>query len=498
MYWGGGVDVRHAEIAIRPRTTWEALDLGLAMARRWWRPLWAIWLVTALPCFVVGHVVFMAEPVWALVFFWWCKPLFEQLPLVYLSRVIFGDGQRVRDVLSTDFAAVFRQLPAVLIWRRVGLSRSFTAPVVQLERLGGPLRRQRLAVLQHDRGGGGFRWFTLQCLLAEAVVFFSVTGVLVLLAPRQFDGLAGTWPLLPGISWQWLVNGVYLVAAGLVAPFFVAGGFALYLNRRIELEAWDLELKFRSLRQRWQHRPGRLGGTVVVLVAAGLAGGMAAGEAAAEPVARVGTPEAAREVIQAVLSEEDFGRLEKRWQWRLRDRAGSGEVRPGGWWHEVGGIVARFIEALLGGLLVAAVVMVLFRWRRNRRRGRIPPPLPGGGGETVTGVPVDAPAPLCLAEVPETVWRLFRHGSTRPALSLLYRASLSALEQGCGVCIGESLTEGECLALGRRHLDRTACEVMVDVVRCWQRYAYGGLPPDEAQFQALLQRWGETLGAGGR
>ena len=32
---------------------------------------------------------------------------------------------------------------------------------------------------------------------------------------------------------------------GLVEPFFVAAGFAMYLNRRVELEAWDIEQEFR-------------------------------------------------------------------------------------------------------------------------------------------------------------------------------------------------------------------------------------------------------------
>ena len=28
-------------------------------------------------------------------------------------------------------------------------------------------------------------------------------------------------------------------------PFYVAAGFAMYLNRRVELEAWDIEQEFR-------------------------------------------------------------------------------------------------------------------------------------------------------------------------------------------------------------------------------------------------------------
>jgi hypothetical protein len=35
-----------------------------------------------------------------------------------------------------------------------------------------------------------------------------------------------------------------LLAMSVMAPFYVAAGFALYLGRRTRLEAWDLELAF--------------------------------------------------------------------------------------------------------------------------------------------------------------------------------------------------------------------------------------------------------------
>ena len=37
----------------------------------------------------------------------------------------------------------------------------------------------------------------------------------------------------------------YRVAVAIVEPFFVGAGFAMYLNRRVELEAWDIEQEFR-------------------------------------------------------------------------------------------------------------------------------------------------------------------------------------------------------------------------------------------------------------
>ena len=37
----------------------------------------------------------------------------------------------------------------------------------------------------------------------------------------------------------------YAAAVAFVEPFYVAAGFGLYLNRRVELEAWDIEQEFR-------------------------------------------------------------------------------------------------------------------------------------------------------------------------------------------------------------------------------------------------------------
>ena len=36
-----------------------------------------------------------------------------------------------------------------------------------------------------------------------------------------------------------------VIAVLLIEPFYVAAGFAMYLNRRAELEAWDIEQEFR-------------------------------------------------------------------------------------------------------------------------------------------------------------------------------------------------------------------------------------------------------------
>jgi hypothetical protein len=42
-----------------------------------------------------------------------------------------------------------------------------------------------------------------------------------------------------------VVTLAYAITIAFVEPFYVASGFALYLNRRAELEAWDIEQEFR-------------------------------------------------------------------------------------------------------------------------------------------------------------------------------------------------------------------------------------------------------------
>jgi hypothetical protein len=42
-----------------------------------------------------------------------------------------------------------------------------------------------------------------------------------------------------------LVTVPYVLVVALVEPFYVAAGFAMYLNRRVELEAWDIEQELR-------------------------------------------------------------------------------------------------------------------------------------------------------------------------------------------------------------------------------------------------------------
>ncbi len=136
-----------ASVAIRPRSTWEAMDLGVLLARQHRGLLMSAWALVSLPVFALLSLLLWDHPSIALLLFWWLKPAFERLPLYILSRALFGDTPSLKQALKAWPRLLKPQLLASLSWRRLSLSRSFTLPVQQLEGLDGLARQQRLRVL---------------------------------------------------------------------------------------------------------------------------------------------------------------------------------------------------------------------------------------------------------------------------------------------------------------------------------------------------------------
>ena len=238
------MDLDRLSAVIRPRNPWESIDLGFALARRWFLPLWALWWIAALP---PGGLLLLAlddhVDLW-LVAMWWLKPLYESVLLFWLSRALFGDVASVAGTVRQIGAAFPPRLWPHLIWRRLGSARSFTMPVTLLERLSGRPRRERLRILRS--GAGAASWLTIICVHLETLLWLSALLLIAFMIPDQLPELDLRAAIFDDSSrLYWLGTLCTLAAMSVIAPFYVAAGFALYLGRRTELEAWDLELRFR-------------------------------------------------------------------------------------------------------------------------------------------------------------------------------------------------------------------------------------------------------------
>ncbi len=157
-----------ASVVIRPRTAWEAIDLGVLMAQEHRLLLMGSWALVTLPVFALLTALLWNYPSMAMFLFWWLKPAFDRLPLYILSTALFGEAPSLKQALRQWPKLLNNQLLASLTWRRLSLSRSFVMPVSQLEGMDGAgasatpgctaaAQRRRRSLVNRCRGAPGNR-----------------------------------------------------------------------------------------------------------------------------------------------------------------------------------------------------------------------------------------------------------------------------------------------------------------------------------------------------
>ncbi|KIP90487.1 MULTISPECIES: DUF4129 domain-containing protein [Pseudomonas] len=516
-----------ASVAIRPRTPWEAIDLGVLMAGRHRSLLMASWAAVTVPIFALLCALLWQYPTWAILVFWWLKPAYERLPLYILSRALFGDTPTFKQALKAFPGLLKPQLLASLTWRRLSPSRSFDLPVLQLEGLKGKERTQRLNVLA-QRDAGAATWLTVVGIHLETALWVGLGSLVYLLIPTQVSTEWDWQSLINGDTsdWFWLEhlsNLAYVLLLILWEPIYVACGFSLYLNRRTALEGWDIELTFRRLRQ-------RLTGVAYALL---LGCGMLLlnvptpaladtshscplpsedpdGPQAPRMLAQPLSTEASRESVLAILDETPFENREAVTRWRFGDEAKQEEPSEDSRkaleslfemlesWTALKGI-ALFFEAVLWALLIGIVALVLWRYREwlSTFAGgtRLRMPQRSQSPDQLFGLEVlPQSLPDDVASTAERLWQ----DDPRAALGLLYRALLSRLIHDHKLPLKGSHTEAEVLPLVDGLDDPELSNFSQTLTRHWQNLAYGHrLPPTEAR-PALCNDWRRLIEHGGR
>lgn len=499
------MDLENVAAVIRPRSPWEAIDLGFGMVRAWWRPVGSAWLLTVAPAWCLLFLLLSGKPGLALFVLWWLRPLFDRVPLHVVSRRLFGAAPAPGEVAGDLPQLWGRDLLAALTIQRLDPSRSFHLPVGQLEGLTGTARKRRTVLLDYS-GRSAAIWLTAACSLLEIFTFFGLLGLVGLLSQGP-----GIWAALRTAAseetlpyWLGLVIGALSFLAFLIIePFYVAAGFSLYLSRRTMLEGWDVEISFRRLAARLTG--GRRGRAAVVLLVLALGGaGMAEGKPrptsseAADPSA----------VIRQVLASPDFRTREKVSTWRLRKRSSSqprdrdeeeAPARPG---FSLPTEAIRVVALSLGGVVLVILGLLLFRLIRDWLR-RVPTsskrdadPLP----EAVFGLDI---RPESLPpDVPAAAWAAWERGDPAAALGLLYRGALACLVHRDGLEVASSWTEGDCLAVVRRRAVPAGADdgaqYFARLTYAWQSTAYAHRPPSREEAQALCSTWSQHFETAGR
>lgn len=530
-------------VVLRARSGWEAMELGSALVRRHAAAIWAPWVLTSLPVFVLlNALAWWADAFgWAWLLMWWLKPLFERSALYVVSRGVFGESPRLRQTLHGLRHWGWHGFWGYLGWRRLSPLRSLLLPVNLLEGADAGHRSQRRRAM----AGGAFGhalMLSILCMVFEAVLVIGGIAAVFMFIPLELlsESWRSAWELARQDMPAWMklgLNGLFWLAATLVGPFYVGAGFGLYLDRRTQMEAWDVEIAFRRLHARLRQAAPLL---VLALVLGWPVAGLRAQQATPNPNSKSAThaaehsadadadedgeedadaedrppathandPDNTPEVIFNGTRADTAGfrqavqrayedplqsptREVSRWERTLSDavkaekakreaeaaraqqRGDRGPVLPAQ--------IAKGLLWVMVGTLVLVLLLTARRWLpwlrgSARPRGTEPAAVREDPIQLPDVVPPDAAA---------RARALWQQGRPRQALAMLYRASVESMSERAQVSLPPGATEAQCLRASRRMPDESDRTLFARIVRVWQYAAYAGRLPDADEFDAL-------------
>jgi hypothetical protein len=464
--------------AIRPRSDWEAVDLGFAMVRRdFWRCYAVWWLAVLIPTAAAGWWLWDKPVLW-FVLFWWWKPAASRMVLFELSRRLFGERPSWRESLREIPRAWTRRFFYRFLFARLSPWLPVTLAVEDLEGLRGKLHKQRRQQLAR-RGEGPVMWIYLIADLAACWFGIAILMLVWMFIP---EGQDGAWQIameswdssnpaeIPVIILRACVSCV-MMAMSLADVFVTGAGFGIYLNNRTWLEGWDVELAFKRLAR-------RLGGALPMILVCLFSMPVASkAEEAKDPA----------QVIREVKEHPDFKvhtvidkipkKRESKSSW---DLSGLGAVAE---------VIGKLLIYLVAASLIFAIGWLIWSNRHLFARGALGSPdlqhVPKA--RVVVGLEV---SPETLPEdIPSAALALWRLGRHHDALGLLYRGAISRVIESARVEIRESDTEGDCLRRVERAGEIARPDYFRGITGAWTRLAYAGRPPGDVEMEGLCRQW---------
>ena len=467
---------------VRPRSHWEAVDLGFALVRRHFPRLLAGWLLCVGPLWAVLLLLMRWVPPGLVIFvLWWLKPLYGRVTLFHLSRALFGATPRLRDTLRAWPRLLVSRLPFALLGGRLDTQRGLLLPVQMLEGLKGRTRKDRSKVITRHSGStassllfccAGYEMFLAGALVSLVLMMLPETAT-----SELFESLLDVGMLRNGIppALLWLALGSWLAAMTLVEIFYIGGSFGLYLNCRTHLEGWDVELAFRRLGKRL----AGIAATLALLLCLPASGAVKRADPAVIEREKAG----AREEISTVLAHEDF----KIHKMKVRMPKGSEKTADisglGGIFNVLGYVIFWAAVAFAVWKLVEFIIRNRHSLKLRSRSHAAPVP----AAKSVMGLD------LTPDSLPDDVVRAAREkwegGDFHGALSLLYRGSLSWLLTHAALPVRDSDTEGDCLRHTQKLPDTAPRGYFEKLTVQWIAAAYGDRAPANEIMRALFNDW---------
>ena len=511
---------------IRLRSPWEAIDLGFAMVQTWWK---SIYLPLTTVTFTFATVLYLLTPTeyfWvAGMIFWWFKPLYDRLVLHIISHKLFNNElsswQALTALPSLMWNTGFFQS---MTFRRLSMSRGFNLPVWQLEQLRGKPRAKRQGLL-HLAAHSQAAWLTIALAHLELFLVLSLFMIMILFIPDHiqsefFDNLFDTKKTDKSLL-EYINYIFYVLVVTLVHPFYIAGSFALYINRRTQLESWDIELEFKKIGKRLQN----LTMAGLSCFAIGIALFSHTPTIAAEIVLdntdstteitdipdttdisetevlsdkRLDANKSKKIINEVMLTKNlDDKRTVTRWVKKKKEKKEKKDESSfdfKGFFEPIARIISFVIEFGLW-FLIAFLLFLLYKYRNlwmhlfqgTSTQEKVKYKAP----EVMFGMDIRPESlPEDIVAEARTLWE---NGKQREALSLLYRGALARLINNEKIKLENSYTEGDVLRHCSKQLTASKQSYLKALTSQWTLIAYAHRSPSKEDMLKLFEQWHSTF-----
>jgi hypothetical protein len=521
---------------MRRRSSWEAADSGLLFWRDsffYFIPFFAIpvWLfafgLRLLPDFL---------RLWSYSILWWFKPFFDRLVLHVVSVRFFEPQPGVLRLFRGLGTSLWSGLAGDLLWRRFSPWRASRMPIRVLERLKLRQVRQRKKVL--ERGGLDFCLLItiLGAILEIAILWGEILFFVVMFALFRPGSV-------PSLLDRWMDFEIYIYAGEcfnfiLIESLYVCMGFGLYINSRVEVEGWDIQLLFHQFTESKRpgisgREPALSGGLVLLLclfltffsppgVYADTSGPSDESIYLGEPLEEsleeedpvkvlysdsssyrppLDIPEVsalALETLDEILSSPDFGGEREGWGIRFKDSDESSSAASELTFFPWNDAAKIWIGSALRFLLAAGLAVLAFfafcRLYKLRRLRKSPAQAPWASRGKASPPAQDSPESLFLrAEA------FYRQGKLKEAWASCFAGTIAVYTCRGGLFFPPEATEYDCLTLvrsagtsGPRAGVSVSAGEFAELVRNWVYFVYAGQLPGEGAFERSLN-FGKTL-----
>jgi hypothetical protein len=455
------------------RSFHEAADAGILL----WRENFIHFIpIYAIPLWICAFAARFLLPLqhqyfsWLII--WFLKPLFDRLVLHVISIRFFERDASLKRICKNLFKTLTRGLIGDLLWRRFSPLRSSMMPMRVLER--NIKSRKETKERKNNLKNGGIDYcflLTIWGITVEVALLFG--GYLFLYNINSFI-LSGLIPMDSFENIEILLYAMWCINLILIETIYVCMGFSLYINSRISVEGWDLEIIFRNFAEKLKEKSKYIVAVILFLACFSVPVKVYAEEPAAVPL----------DTLQTILQSPDFGSEENSWNIRMKrspeDRENRNLDLNWDFLERLGAILSHFLRFVVVGISIGLLIFLTYHFIKSAKNKK----------NIMDKTRIDIKG-RHLLEDPKIYLEKALYYNERGEIRLAWGYCTAAAIQSWllyrGIIFPPNATENDCANIVRIKTDNSEeANIFGNLIKNWIHLAYAGLrPPDEGFEEAV-------------